>query len=216
MRYESKEIRTIENLADVLDAARNPVLLVEGIRALPDKDRQTVFSAGRMLAEGMPTVIFRSGNAEGTDTAFAEGVTAVAPERMEYVTTHPGMGRKRRHPLARLVSLDSISDSEGISLDRHTVSASSEAERLVKACRDRDGAGALAARAKYLLRDTLKVVGSAELRLFPATAAVFYANEADPLSGGTGHTIRVCYRHDVPVVMQSVWRHWLALREGRR
>ena len=28
------------------------------------------------------------------------------------------------------------------------------------------------------------------------------------LSGGTGHTIRVCLEHNVPVVTQSMWLHW--------
>ena len=60
----------------------------------------------------------------------------------------------------------------------------------------------------YLLRDTLKVIGSAEAGLSPATAGVFYVNEADPLTGGTGHTIRVCLECRIPVVFQAVWREW--------
>ncbi len=38
---------------------------------------------GRLLVERLPGVFFRSGNAEGSDMAFAEGVTGVDPARME-------------------------------------------------------------------------------------------------------------------------------------
>jgi hypothetical protein len=40
------------------------------------------------------------------------------------------------------------------------------------------------------------------------TDKAFYVREAGPLSGGTGHTIRVCREHNFPVVTQSVWLHW--------
>ncbi len=119
------------------------------------------------------------------------------------------MGRKRRHPGARVISLDQVPQSQETVLDQRTITASPDTQRLVQACRDRDGEGALAAKGKYLLRDTLKVVGSPDLQLHPATAAVFYVNENDPFSGGTGHTIRVCLEHGVPVIMQGAWRNWL-------
>ena len=60
----------------------------------------------------------------------------------------------------------------------------------------------------YLLRDTLKVVGSAALHLQPATFGIFYVNETSPLSGRTGHTIRVCKKHEVPVLYQETWLAW--------
>jgi len=168
-----------------------------------------VIAAGRLLAERLTYVTFRSGNANGTDTAFAEEITAVAPDRMEYIITNPGMGRKRRHPLARFVSLDQIPKTQEQSLDQCTITASPDTHRLVQACRERNGVGLLAAKAKYLLRDTLKVIGAAELNLEPATAGLFYVNDSDPLSGGTGHTIRVCLQNNVPAVMQSIWRKWI-------
>jgi hypothetical protein len=215
MQYSTGQIERFQDLAAVLRNVERPVLLVEGIRALPEADREMVIAVGRMLAERLPDVAFRSGNADGTDTAFSEGVTAVAPDRMEYVVTHPGMGRKRRHPAARVVSLDQLPKSQEQCLDQYTISASPDTHRLVQTCRERDGAGPLAAKAKYLIRDTLKVMGAAELNLMPATAAVFYVNEDDPLSGGTGHTIRVCLQHRVPVVMQHVWRNWMKANTQR-
>ncbi|MFZ4396203.1 MAG: hypothetical protein ACOYOU_11325 [Kiritimatiellia bacterium] len=80
---------------------------------------------------------------------------------------------------------------------------------LVDAYEVRGSKGALGAKAAYLLRDTLKVIGTPDLGLAPATVGIFYANEADPLAGGTGHTIRVCRERGVPVVLQTVWRKWV-------
>ena len=42
----------------------------------------------------------------------------------------------------------------------------------------------------------------------PATVGIFYVNRADPMKGGTGHTIRVCRKLGVPVAFQDEWRHW--------
>jgi len=60
----------------------------------------------------------------------------------------------------------------------------------------------------YLLRDTLKVLGSSSLKLPPATCGIFYVNESNPLAGGTGHTIRVCQTEHVPVMDQKTWLAW--------
>ena len=35
-------------------------------------------------------------------------------------------------------------------------------------------------------------------------------HHVDPLGGGTGHTIRVCLQHAVPVITQEHWRGWLS------
>ena len=208
MNEMNQQIESLEKLASVLAGANRPVVLVEGIRALPEADHAMVVAFGRWLAERLPGGTFRSGNAEGTDTAFSEGVTSVDPARMQYVMTHPGMGRKRRHPAARAVSLDQLSPTRVDTIGQATVEASPDSVRLVQSWKERGGKGPLAGKAQYLLRDTLKVVGAAELDLEPAIAGIFYVNQADPISGGTGHTIRVCRQQGVPVVMQDAWRSW--------
>jgi hypothetical protein len=63
-------------------------------------------------------------------------------------------------------------------------------------------------KATYLLRDTLKVTGSAALVLDPAALGIFFVNEADPTGGGTGHTIKVCGAQDIPAATQTEWRNW--------
>ena len=60
----------------------------------------------------------------------------------------------------------------------------------------------------HLLRGTLKVVGSAALNPQPAAFGIFYVNETSPLSGGAGHTIRVCQKHCIPVPDQKIWMGW--------
>ncbi len=206
---QTSGILTVADLAAVLAKVPRPVVLLEGIRALPAADRAAVVALGRLLAVLLPGSVFRSGNADGTDTAFAEGVTAVDPIRMEYVMTHAGMGRKRRYPGVRAVALDGMQHVSVRAVGEFTLAASPDLKGLVDAYQTHGAKGPAGSKAAYLLRDTLKVIGSPDLGLVPATAGIFYANKADPLTGGTGHTIRVCLDRKVPVVLQSVWRAWL-------
>lgn len=207
-KWQTSGMATVADLAAVLAHVARPVVLLEGIRALPDVDRPGVVALGRLLAVRLPGVVFRSGNAEGTDTAFGEGVTAVDPTRMEYVMTHAGMGRKRRHPGARAVALSEVPHVSVRAVGEFTLAASPSLRGLVDAYQTYGAKGTAGAKAAYLLRDTLKVIGSSDLGLAPATIGIFYANETDSLTGGTGHTIRVCLDRGVPVVLQFVWRAW--------
>jgi hypothetical protein len=207
--YHANPVETPAALEAIVAAAARPVLLVEGIRDLPESDWDLVVRMGRMLAQRFPTAVFRSGNARGTDTAFAEGVALAAPNRLEYVITHAAMGRARRRTGARAFALDGIPNAADTPVGDYTVAASPGVKGLVDAYRARGGASPLGAKAAYLLRDTLKVVGAPELELPPATAGIFYVSEADPLSGGTGHTVRVCLQRRVPVVFQRTWRGWI-------
>ena len=63
--------------------------------------------------------------------------------------------------------------------------------------------------AQYILRDALKVIGSNELNIKPATIGLFYLNSIKKTGGGTGHTIRVCELEKVPVCLQSIWLNWV-------
>ena len=62
-------------------------------------------------------------------------------------------------------------------------------------------------KASYILRDTVKVLGAAELT--KAAFACFYDDLDAPREGGTGHTMAVCERNDVPFVDQRIWTQWL-------
>lgn len=66
----------------------------------------------------------------------------------------------------------------------------------------------LQAKARDLLRDTLKVRGCHRARLAPLTAALLYLNRLAPDRGNSGHIHRVCALLDVPVWSQDVWLKW--------
>lgn len=59
--------------------------LVEETRELPEKDAGKLTAFAKWMAETYPQAIFRTGNADGADMAFANGVAQVDPTRIEYV-----------------------------------------------------------------------------------------------------------------------------------
>lgn len=186
-----------------------PVVLLEGTRRLPDADRPLLVALGRLLAQRLPRAVFRTGGAEGADDAFAGGVQAVDPARLEYVLPRPGHRVRARHEASPAHALDALDPLRETEIMAYTAEASPEYERLTRLYGEGRRTGALAAKTRYLLRDTLKVAGSPALSLDAASFGCFYVNEADPISGGTGHTLRVCQRLGVPFSVQIQWRTWL-------
>ncbi len=208
-KYEAPNIVTLADLQARLQAVDNPVLLLEGRRKVAAGDDLAMTKLARLLVEALPNVTFRSGNAEGSDTIFAKAVTTICPGRFEYVVPKASMGRKRRHEEAYCVAASQLDPSAEDRLVLYTNEASPASERVIKAYTGEITNARLAAMGGYLIRDTLKVTGDPETNLHPATAAIFYADPDDPLAGGTGHTIRVCLKQNVPFVLQDVWRHWV-------
>ena len=207
--YKTGKIESLADLKATLCGVEAPVILLEGRRKVADRDKPLLGALARMLVQKIPNAVFRSGNAEGSDTLFAEAVTASYPERFEYVVPKASMGRNRRHPKAYCIAANQLNAAAEDRLVFNTNEASPATERLVKAYTGEVSNSRLAAMGAYLVRDTLKVTGAPELSLRPATAAIFYADPDDPLAGGTGHTIRVCLKRNVPFVLQNVWRNWL-------
>jgi hypothetical protein len=208
VEYKAGEIRTIADLRARLSTVDAPVLLLEGRRKVAAGDDEKMREVARLLVGALPGVTFRSGNAEGTDTIFAEVVTAICPERFEYVVPKESMGRKRRHEQAYCIPANELKAAAEDRVVLYTNDASPGNERLIQAYTGAIPNARLAAKGAYLFRDTLKVTGAQELELRPATAAIFYADPDDPFSGGTGHTIRVCLQQGVPFVLQDVWGRW--------
>ena len=148
-----------------------------------------------------------SGNATGTDEAFAAGVAEVPGAKLELVLPTPGMGRSRRPASANCLALDDLPLEERHHLARESFSASPENHRLFYLYLRGQSGNPAYAKAQYLVRDALKVIGSPARKLAPANVALFFVNNNGPSSGGTAHTIRLCERHGVPVFTQ---RYWLA------
>ena len=191
-----------------LGGQNGPVILIEGRRSLPEGMAARLEGVGAWLAKTYPRAVFRSGNAEGSDTAFTLGVTAVDPARMQYVLPNPSMGRKRRHPDTPYYSLTDLSSAELEEFADVSIRVTPSIKSLAAAAVGRVNNGRLAAKGRYLLRDALKVLGAPSLDLPPAALALFYVDLDDPEAGGTGHTIRICRDQGVPVFFQDNFLQW--------
>lgn len=186
-------------------SSERPVILVEGTRQLPEKDWPLLAAFAKRLAEAYPHAIFRTGNADGSDSAFAQGVAEVDARRLEYVLPYSGHRKKAMATSAYEIPVSTLTPMAEEQAAYHTAQASPEYEGMMA---KRDTIPKVRAKARYLLRDTIKVIGADQTSLAPATVGIFYANPDDPMKGGTGHTIRVCQKHGVAVVLQDEWMKW--------
>lgn len=211
-------LEALSDFENLIATHEYPVVLGEGRRELPAGEAEKIRDFARSLALHFPSIILRTGNAPGADDAFAAGFATVDPARIEYILPTATHRRGYRNKRSRSVSLADVGESGRGLLAQATVSASPGLERIIGL---RDTVPRLGAKANYLLRDTLKVSGMAELPgqppLLPPVAALFWADPSDPMIGGTGHTIRVCLDHGIPTALQAHWLCWEVGDEvGRR
>ena len=158
---------------------------------------------GRALATRFPSAVFRSGNAEGSDQAFSEGVVAVDASRLYVVAPNAGHRRKHRHPDATYEDPTSLTRVREEPTLRATIAATPRNKDIF-------AAGApprVAAKASYLIRDTMKAMGYSETDPVRPSPVFVWTWPA----GGPGHTIRVCQQAcvPVPVLFQGVWSDWI-------
>jgi hypothetical protein len=158
------------------------------------------------LACDFPQAVFRSGNAEGADNAFAEGIQRVDAKRLEVVLPYTGHRRSHLTEDSQVFALSGLTHVSEQAAVYTTQRASPDYEDLLN---KRGRVPALKMKSNYLLRDTLKVTGAAELNLAPASIGVFYVNPESPSKGGTAHTIRVCQHLEVPTIIQTSWLAWI-------
>ncbi|ADH86225.1 hypothetical protein [Desulfurivibrio alkaliphilus] len=196
-----------EAFLEQAEKIRQPVILLEGTRKVPAEAAPRLISLATKLAELLPAAIFRSGNAEGSDTLFFKGLAEIDPNRREYILPYPGAGKKRLRPQARVFSLADLAPEELAEVAKVTLAASPDLQNLVQGFLER-GRNRLTNKAMYLMRDALKVVGAPSLELPPANFAFFFANPENPLAGGTGHTIRVCRDMGLPTFVQNELNNW--------
>lgn len=181
------------------------IILLEGKRNVKDADKSKLEAFGKMLAEKLPNVAFRSGNADGSDLFFSKGVAKIAPERLQVVTPYEGHRTKQNYA-ENTLSLDSINLAEEPELVYESKS-NKKMEKLI----DKYVSGEnnrYVIKAAYILRDTVKVLGT-KSGVPPISFAFFYDDEDKPRSGGTGHTIKICERNGVPYLIQKDWMKWL-------
>ncbi len=179
-------------------------VLLEGRRRIPADVAVQAEALARALAVRFPRLRFRSGNATGTDEAFSNGIASTAPGRLHVVSPYSSHRKAQRVGGAMFTSPETLSFTQDTEMAFKTKLASPKSKGLID---KRSQKGALAAKAAYLIRDTMKVTGcSAD---FPkAVCALFFVELNNPLAGGTGHTIRVCQQEGVPYAFQDSWLQW--------
>jgi hypothetical protein len=193
---------THSQFTHLIKAHSRPLVLLEGRREIPLEIAASARRLAYLLALHFPAMRFRSGNAGGTDEAFARGVRECDSARLELFLPYDGH-RRGSAAGSRFLSPDSLNDEEISIVADATAAATPGNSRLLHSRSPR-----LQAKARYLLRDTLKVTGHGPA-FPPPVAAIFYVDPDDPMAGGTGHTIRVCNDHAVPVIFQNDWLAWL-------
>jgi len=160
------------------------------------------------LMRRFPRLVARSGNATGSDQAWARGVNSVDPRRLQLVLPVPNYRR---------TAIDSCNDA--IALREVAPDDFAEAGRLseqnYRSGPDQDPTARYATmpeyKRAYLERDALKVLGYGDYRgrRQKATAALLHLNPKKANGGGTGHTLRLCTALKVPVFLSDDWLTWL-------
>ena len=180
------------------------IVLLEGKRDVREEDKPRLIAIGSLLAARSQWIIFRSGNAGGSDELFAEGVAAVDSRRMQVILPYTGH-RKKQNKAYESIALDDIdltTEPEVVYLSKGNEKTKKLIDPFVAGKKDR-----FTAKAAYIIRDTVKVVGTKSIP--PADFGIFYDDLAAPMQGGTGHTMRVCIERQVPLIDQRTWFGWL-------
>ncbi|MCA0269286.1 MAG: hypothetical protein LCH53_08725 [Bacteroidetes bacterium] len=197
---------TLDAFTAWLNAIATPVVLLEGTRGLSPENAPRLTDLAERLARMSPAARFRTGNAPGSDSAFAEGVARVDASRLEYVVPYPSHRSRYRAPGSRLVALAEVEDGQLADLLQLTREASPQYGSFRTEMLDGSANPKTRATARLLLRDTLKVTGNSTWAV--PVAGFFYVNPARPTTGGTAHTMRVCQVRGIPVYTQAVWGRW--------
>ena len=195
---------TFPEFTSLVSKNPNGVVLLEGRRAISTQFAARAETLARHLALTFTQLRFRSGNAEGSDEAFSRGVASVDPTRLQVIAPYANHRKSVRYADALYDSPESLTRVQDDEIAYKTAKASPKNKALIA---KRGQKGPLAAKAAYLIRDTMKVTGHSDA--FPKpVCALFYVSMDDPLAGGTGHTIRVCQQEGIPYAFQDSWSSW--------
>jgi len=184
------------------------VVLLEGKRNVLDVDKPKLIEFGKMLAQKTTKMKFRSGNANGADNLFAEGVKMIDDKRLQLIVPHANH-RKSARQSCEVISLETIDlrcEPEVISQSKRNKKTAPLIDKYVW-----DDINRITIKAAYIIRDTIKVIGTKSI--MPATFAIFYDDLQNPKTGGTGHTMNICEINNIPYINQNTWLKWLNINE---
>jgi hypothetical protein len=182
----------------------NSIVLLEGKRNVLEADKQKLIALGRLLTSKTTRMTFRSGNAEGSDQFFSDGVTAVDNKRLQVITPYAGH-RQKTNQAHETISLDEINiaaEPDIVYQSKRNKKTEKLIDQFVSGNKNR-----YSIKAAYIIRDTIKAIGTDKIK--PATFGIFYDDLDNPMSGGTGHTMNVCQQNNIPLIDQNIWFKWL-------
>ncbi|MFV5701195.1 hypothetical protein ACM55F_04915 [Flavobacterium sp. XS2P12] len=185
--------------------SKNTIILLEGKRNVLESDKEKLILLGNLLATHLPLATFRSGNADGADFYFSQGVLQVAPEQLQVITPYD-KHREKQNNAYETISLDQIdlvNEPEVVYQSKSNKKTKSLIDKYVGGVKDR-----FSIKAAYIIRDTVKVTGT-NSGVPPANFAFFYDDLVNPKTGGTGHTMDVCDMNKVPYLTQEDWANWI-------
>jgi hypothetical protein len=176
------------------------VILLAGKRKVLPGDEVMIFEFGKRLALEYDKCIFRSGNADGADQYFIEGVKEVAPDRVQLVLPFENHRKKTQVGVytQSIEQLQLSAESPAV----YQANLSANYRRLIDLYFEQPQSKA-AIKASYLIRDMVMVFGHGALA--PISAAYFYDDLTQPCQGGTGFTMQLCTELKIPFWNQGVW-----------
>ena len=182
----------------------NSIVLLEGKRNVLEADKEKLKALGRLLASKTVKITFRSGNADGSDQLFSDGVTSVDNKRLQVITPYSGH-RQKNNQAYETISLDNIniaSEPEVVYQSKSNKKTEKLIDQFVSGDKNR-----YSIKAAYIIRDTVKAIGTKEIK--PATFGIFYDDLENPMTGGTGHTMNICEQNGISIINQKTWFKWL-------
>ncbi len=180
------------------------VVLLEGKRDVLDDDKDKLIALGRLLAKNTVNILFRSGNASGSDEYFSQGVSKIDPKRLQVITPYSGH-RKKQNKAFYSISLEEVNllnEPNVVYQSKKNKKTEKLIDRYVSGEKDR-----YSIKAAYIIRDTIKVIGTEQIK--PANFAIFYDDIKNPKSGGTGHTMNICEQNGIKLIDQKTWFDWI-------
>lgn len=175
--------RGYDAFVQLIQKADRPVVLLEGSRDVPLEFQGQMEQLAARLMRTFPHLVARSGNADGSDQAWARGVNSVDPKRLDLVLPVPNYKGKRIETGNQALSL-----AEAPPYDAQAAKALTR-EHYVSGSNMGGTAydGLPAYKKTYLDRDALKVLGWGDYRnkRCKAMAALFYLNPNKKHGGGT-------------------------------
>ena len=183
---------------------KGAIVLLEGKRRVKEEDKIKLFTLGKILASQTTNILFRSGNAGGSDEFFAKGVCEINAEKLQLILPFKNF-RKKSIQTNNVVSLEDIdlkNSAEVVNQSRKN----KDTAHLIDPYLD-GKKGHIVELASYIIRDSIKVLGAGDVK--PATFGLFYDDLEKPMDGGTGHTMKTCIQYKVPIADQRIWFNWI-------